>query len=81
MKKFVKAITLMLVLVMTVSMLAVPAMATTEFEDEFSVDLRGPALPCSCGGLMTTYSTKTVDGVTYWLLRCDTCGATREVRA
>lgn len=74
MKKFVRLVTLMLVLTMAVSMLAIPAAATTEQVDHCSVEPRGPVLRCPCGGLTVANARKYINGIEYWYGNCDSCG-------
>lgn len=71
MKKFARILTLMLVLVTMVSLLAIPAAATSDPIEECSVEVepRLPSVKCDCGG---TCWGRYINGV-LWLV-CDTCG-------
>lgn len=70
MKKFVRVVTLMLVLVMAVSVLAIPAAASAAYTETCSVEPRKPVLRCVCGGTLE-YVGK-VNGRDCFV--CDTCG-------
>lgn len=81
MKKFVRLVTLMLVLAMAVTVLALPAAAVTDCTEGCAVELRGPAVRCSCGGFAVAHGQRLIDGVWYWVAVCDTCGAEYLTRA
>lgn len=77
MKKFMRLVTLVLVLAVAVTILALPAAAVTDCTDACSaeeVEPRGPVLRCSCGGTTVSHGTQMIDGVKYWVGECDTCG-------
>lgn len=63
-------VTLMLVLTMAVSVLAIPAAATSDLVHDCSVEPRYPMAPCACGG--TYRGLLQSDG--RWKMICDTCG-------
>lgn len=79
MKKFARILTLMLVLVTMVSLLAIPAAATSEHADQCSlaVEPRIPYPPaCDCGSQFNHIGT----WGGYYHFQCPNCGATDQIR-